>query len=95
VFACVLELGLCVVEQMRDDEKRGQDHDAREVMFVHAGHRHNVSDIAWNHECPWLVSSVSDAEENIQVSVSVSLSINEREEKKRDKKKHPGVLLCL
>ena len=42
------------------------DHDAREVMFVHAGHRHNVSDIAWNHECPWLVSSVSDAEENIQ-----------------------------
>ena len=57
------------------------DHDAREVMFVHAGHRHNVSDIAWNHECPWLVSSVSDAEENIQVSVSVSLSINERKGK--------------
>jgi hypothetical protein len=52
-----------------------QDHDAREVMFVHAGHRHNVSDIAWNHDCPWLISSVSDAEENIQVRPSVSFSM--------------------
>ena len=43
-----------------------EDSDPREVMFVHAGHRHNVSDISWNHECPWLISSVSDAEEFVQ-----------------------------
>ena len=43
-----------------------EDSDPREVMFVHAGHWHNVSDISWNHEYPWLISSVSDAEDFVQ-----------------------------
>jgi len=37
----------------------------REVMFVHGGHRNHISDIAWNPECPWFVSSVSDGEFNV------------------------------
>ena len=45
---------------------RAEDPDVREVIFLHGGHRHNVSDISWNLECPWFISSVSDAEENIQ-----------------------------
>ena len=45
---------------------RPDTQEVKEVMFVHGGHRHNVSDLSWNPECPWFISSVSDAEENIQ-----------------------------
>ncbi|ETO29717.1 retinoblastoma binding protein 7 [Reticulomyxa filosa] len=52
----VWDLSMIGMEQTPEDADDGPP----EMMFVHAGHTDRVSDLSWNFNDPWVISSVAD-----------------------------------
>lgn len=70
----IWDLSRIGMEQTEEDSKDGP----AELLFIHSGHTSKVSDLSWNPNDPWVISSV--AEDNVLQVWQPASSIYEESE---------------